>query len=181
MAKGSAFVLLLGMPNVSKTICDGPIKMVLSQKAKKVGGCIQFLFFWSNHFDWPINIFFALGTTQNRSTKVLPFGLFIYIWKFNYGQNTWDKGAMLLEAFWGTHWELDGNLLEFNGNKMGIIKSPSTQSSKKKPRFLECMSSLFTSHMKIMAYNYFSHFWLVLISLFNKLGHLWCSYLMSLA
>jgi hypothetical protein len=92
-----------------------------------------FLFFIRerSHFDWLITNFLkhcalpklevqrfiwklALGQSKPLA-HLYKECVYIYIWKFNFGQSIWDKNVVLLGKFWGTHQELDKSF----GNLMG--------------------------------------------------------------
>ncbi len=41
----------------------------------------------------------------------------------DFGQSIWDESVVLLGTYWRTHWELDENPWELDGNTLGIAKT----------------------------------------------------------
>jgi hypothetical protein len=137
-----------------------------------------------NHFVWPMtncfwNIWHTLKIELHRCFSSTPF-YNLYTWKFDLGQNIWNKSVVILGTYWQTHWELDRNLwkLKLNGNTLGTPKKkvlPPTPNPKgKKLCLVECIFSLLIGHMKITVLKLSSTiFEPRLIPLPNNVGTYW--------
>jgi hypothetical protein len=112
----------------------------------------------------------------------------LYQWKENnIGQSIWDKSEVLLKTYWGTHWELIGNIVRTYwepGKMEKSIKSSSppppppsppqkTLKEKKQGTLSACFGPSNWLHEISLPKRVHHHFWPGLIALANYLFNLY--------